>query len=366
MEPLENWIPKSTEVTVSEEQLQCIQHTCNLQIREQVKWTMEKVNCVVLWPNDAASTVKLEQIRRGSESEDREWSELCTGTVSRLLCDIITRKLITTPTVFGLLKVVVERETLEVDVKFDVGSSEIHFMGFTDSVAAFETKLMALKNTFVRQLEEEEERKKSIRKVETLEWFEPTQIRIFQQCGVADEVMKYFKTLDLRVDGQKVQLAGSDDILHDATRFIFKRMTQIKQEFLDLSQDLIKLITTEPAKTYVSEYLKQNKIKATIGEPQPGRKGVMIYANSQDDFRMASAFLEAYFVTVNLELDDAARHAMRSPDWQELVESLTTDYSSVRLDSTNDVLVVVCLQEFEGRTLRKIREVFEKSVHQVN
>lgn len=349
-EPLDNWIPKSTEVVDNEEQLQCIRN--NSQIRERVQQTIKDVNCVISFASDAASTIKLEQIARGSESENQEWSDLCTGTFKSLLCDIITRKRVVTPEVLRRLKAEVENETLEVDVKFDEGSSEIQFSGFSDAVATFEKKFLVLK--------EEEERKR--RKVDILGALRPYQISYFQQCGVADEVAKRFTNLSLMVDEQKVQLEGAEETLTDVKIFIYDSISQIEPRSVDLSQDLTQLITTEPTKTYVNDYLKQNGIRAIVEPPQPGKNGVTVYAIGREEIQKASSFLTTDFVSVHLELNDAARHAMLSPDWEVLVESLKQDYRFFHLHSSNDVLVVSGQKDVIEGIKRKIQIVFEKHV----
>lgn len=359
-DPPDNWIPKSTEVAGSEEQLQYIQN--NEKIRERVERTIAEVNCAVSWPSgESGGAVRLEQIERGDGSEDQEWSELCTGAFTSLLTDIVTRKLVAAPEVLWRLKARVEGETSDdVRVTLDSESSEMHIMGFSDAVLAFYKKLLTLKSEVEKQLEKEEEMKK--RKVEVLATLRPPQIRYFQQCGVADEVTKRFANLNLRVDEQIVQLEGAEEILTDAKLFIYDSISQIESRFLDLSQDLTELIASEPTKTYVNDYLKQYKIRAIIEEQPPGKNGVTVHAIGQEEIQRASAFLTTDFVAVELKLNDAARHAVQSPDWQVLVEGLKQDYRFFQLRPGDDVLVVSGRKDLVEGILRKIRGTFEKHI----
>lgn len=352
-DPVEN-CPQMLKIRCTQLQLFCVQNSSF--VREDIERQLSGNACVVTWPLAAEDLdVRLQLAEDNSFKEGRLWPDKCRSLLQKCLADLFCQSFAMMPDKWIKTEEII-KDDFGLLCEFDEGKCEVSVYGYSQSVNECVKRIKEMEDEIKRQLDQKEESRR--RKSESLTSLRPHQIQYIQVAQIADEMKSFFPGVSVETDDQMVSLLGSEEDLTKAKLHIYQSLSNIDSRFIDLTESLTELITTEPTAEFLRDCFAQNQLRVVIQRSRE-KPGITVYGIG-DDLRNAGECVISQFTESPVEADAAAKDAMQSSEWPGFVNGLKKDYRFVIIKPTTDACIVACRSDLLDSVKCELFKMFHK------
>lgn len=347
-----NNCPRMLKIRCTQSQLCCIQNSSS--VREEIEKKLKVTDCVLVWPLAVGELDVQLELAKDSVNKDRLWPDECADLLQNCLNDLICQKFTTTPDVWIKLKDRIQDHS-HLDCNLDEEESEICVFGFSQSVEERVRNINELIDEIKKQLDKEKELQS--RKLETLTTLKSHQIQYIRVAGIVDEMKSLLPGVTVEAGGQTVSLLGREEDLIEAKLHIYSSLNNVDSSFIDLTESLTELFTTEPTAGFIRDYLLQNQVHVVI-QSVLEKPGITIYG-VESELRNAEDLISQFAESV-MDVNADTRNALKSSEWPQFVKALKEDYRFVIVKPMTDACVVACRSDLLDSVKLELDVLFGK------
>lgn len=348
-DPVEN-CPQMLKIRCTQLQLFCIQNSSF--IREDIERKLRDNGCAVTWPSAAEHLDVRLQLAGNSLKESQLWPDKCRSLLQKCLADLFRQNFALTPDKWIKTKEIIQGN-FGLICEFDERNCEVSVYGYSQSVKECVKRIKEMEDEIKRQEEEFKSRKS-----EPLTLLRPYQIQYLQVAGIVDEMKSLLPEVTVEASDQMFSLLGREEDFGKAKLHIYESLNNIDSRFIDLTESLTELITTELTTEFLMGYFEQNQVRVVIQRSRE-KPGIKIYG-VENDLRNAEEYLISQFVESTVEANVAANDAMQSSEWPEFVNGLKNDYRFVIIKPTTDACIVACRSDLLDSVKLELVKMFHR------
>ena len=245
-----------------------------------------------------------------------------------------------------------------VDVTFVESESRVQFIGRTAHVAELVEEFQKL----VRKIEDDDQLKRSVTQYVKKDIPQENLhlLKISGFCEKLDREKKHL-SISLNVANSSLTLEGPRVELHEAKNELWEFLTKAKEQVLELSERLLRLLFSPNGSHFLQESFRKQEIVAILA---PGERKcaneAKIVGLTAENARKAERVIRSEVKDCSLSLTDANAQIIKDRKWKEFVSLMMSCYV-VEVEIVSNTLWVSVFSQDVAKCLKEVKDFLNEN-----